>query len=70
MYFLGTINAQNKSPEELSALIADGLRGRYLKSPHVVVEVKQYNQSEGLCAGSRYAVLASINSTGESRCLS
>ncbi len=43
MYFLGSIVAQNKSPEELSALIADGLRGRYLKSPHVTVEVKQYN---------------------------
>ena len=43
MYFLGTIVAQNKSPEELSALIADGLRVRYLKSPHVTVEVKQYN---------------------------
>jgi polysaccharide export outer membrane protein len=43
MYFLGSIAAQNKSPEELSLLIADGLRGRYLKSPRVTVEVKQYN---------------------------
>ena len=41
MYFLGTVVAQNKSLEELSVIIADGLRGRYLKSPHVVVEVKQ-----------------------------
>ncbi len=43
MYFLGAVVAENKSPEELSALIADALRGRYLKSPHVTVEVKQYN---------------------------
>lgn len=43
MYYLGEIVAQNKTPEQLSALIADGLRGRYLKSPRVTVEVKQYN---------------------------
>lgn len=43
MYFLGRISAQNKSPEELSSLIADGLRNRYLKTPRVAVEVKQYN---------------------------
>ena len=43
MYYLGEIVAQHKSPEQLSALIADGLRGRYLKSPRVTVEVKQYN---------------------------
>ena len=43
MYFLGRVNAQNKTPEELSTLIADGLRGRYLKTPRVAVDVKQYN---------------------------
>lgn len=43
MYYLGEIVAQDKTPEQLSALIADGLRGRYLKSPRVTVEVKQYN---------------------------
>jgi polysaccharide export outer membrane protein len=43
MYYLGEIVAQNKTPEQLSTLIADGLRGRYLKSPRVTVEVKQYN---------------------------
>ena len=43
MYYLGEIVAQNKTPEQLSALITEGLRGRYLKSPRVTVEVKQYN---------------------------
>jgi polysaccharide export outer membrane protein len=52
MYFLGTIVAQNKSPEELSALIADGLRVRYLKSPHVVVELKQRYRPKAFVQGA------------------
>ncbi|MEK6325308.1 MAG: polysaccharide biosynthesis/export family protein [Acidobacteriota bacterium] len=42
MPYLKRIKAQDKTPEELSGFIADGLRGRYLKDPQVLVSVKQY----------------------------
>ena len=42
MGYLGRIKAQEKTPEELSKEIANGLRGRYLKNPQVLVSVKQY----------------------------
>lgn len=42
MRYLKRVRAQDKTPEELSSFIADGLRGRYLKDPQVLVEVKQY----------------------------
>jgi len=43
MPYLGRIVAQQKTTEELAKLIADGLRGRYLKQPQVTVVVRQYN---------------------------
>ena len=43
MYFLGRVVALNKTPEELTTVIADGLRGRYLRAPRVAVVVKQHN---------------------------
>ena len=42
MPYLKRITARDKTPEELSSFIADGLRGRYLKDPQVLVGVKQY----------------------------
>jgi polysaccharide export outer membrane protein len=46
MGYIGRVKAQDKTPDELSRLIADGLRGRYLKNPQVLVTVKQfYSQS-------------------------
>lgn len=42
MNYLGRIKAQEKTTEELSREIADGLRGKYLKNPQVLVAVKQY----------------------------
>ncbi len=42
MGYLGRIKAQEKTPEELGKEIANGLRGRYLKNPQVLVSVKQY----------------------------
>lgn len=42
MPYLKRIKAGDKTPEELSSFIADGLRGRYLKDPQVLVGVKQY----------------------------
>lgn len=41
--YLGSTNVAGKTTEEVSKLIADGLRGRYLKDPKVYVTVKQYN---------------------------
>ena len=52
MPYLGRINAARKSPEELGRLIADGLRGRYLKEPVVRVVVTQYNSRSFFIQGS------------------
>lgn len=43
MYYLGTLSVAGKTTDEVSKMIADGLRGRYLKDPKVFVSVKQYN---------------------------
>src|SRR5262249_53240867 len=43
MKYLGAMNVAGKTPEEVGTLIADGLRGRYLKDPKVYVTVEQYN---------------------------
>jgi polysaccharide biosynthesis/export protein len=43
MPFIGRINAQSKTPEELARLIADKLRGDYLNNPMVSVTVLQIN---------------------------
>src|SRR5262245_29651896 len=41
--FLGPLSAAGKTTEEVSKIITDGLRGRYLQDPQVYVSVKQYN---------------------------
>jgi polysaccharide biosynthesis/export protein len=41
--FLGSISAQQKTPNELAKLISDRLRGEYLEDPQVTVTVKQIN---------------------------
>lgn len=43
MAYLNRIVAEGKTPEDLASLIADGLRGRYLKNPIVRVTVRQVN---------------------------
>lgn len=43
MYYLGALNVEGKTPDEVGKMIADGLKGRYLKDPKVFVSVKQYN---------------------------
>lgn len=50
--YLGRVNTQNKTPDELAKIIADGLRDEYLKDPHVIVEVKQYNSRAFFIQGS------------------
>lgn len=42
MPYLKRVVAKGKTPEELSRFIGDGLRGRYLKDPQVLINVKQY----------------------------
>jgi polysaccharide export outer membrane protein len=42
MPYLKRVKAISKTPEELSREIANGLRGRYLKDPNVIVLVKQF----------------------------
>lgn len=41
--FLGSIAAQQKTPNELAKLISDRLRGEYLEDPQVTVTVRQIN---------------------------
>src|SRR5262245_30550452 len=41
--FLGATPVAGKTTDEVSNLITDGLRGRYLQDPKVYVSVKQYN---------------------------
>jgi protein involved in polysaccharide export with SLBB domain len=41
--FLGPLLVAGKTAEEVSTIITDGLRGRYLQDPQVYVSVKQYN---------------------------
>jgi polysaccharide export outer membrane protein len=43
MHYLGRITAHQKTTEEVTRIIADGLRGRYLNNPIVTVVVRQYN---------------------------
>ena len=52
MPFLGRITAQNKTPEELSKLLTDGLRDRYLSNPNVKIVVRQYNSRSFFIQGA------------------
>jgi polysaccharide export outer membrane protein len=52
MGFLGRLSALGRTPEELEKMIADGLRGRYLKNPQVRVSVAQYNSRSFFIQGA------------------
>jgi len=41
--YLNRISVEQKTPQDLEKLIADSLRGRYLKDPSVAVTVTQFN---------------------------
>src|SRR5205085_5147086 len=43
MPYLKRMKAAGRTTDELAKEIADGLRGRYLKDPNVMVFVKQFN---------------------------
>lgn len=57
MNYLGSITAGRKTPDELSRMIADGLRQRYIYDPHVSVAVKQVNSRT-------YFVQGAVHSSG------
>ncbi|HWQ31419.1 MAG TPA: polysaccharide biosynthesis/export family protein [Blastocatellia bacterium] len=42
MPFLGQVAAKGKTAEELARMIADGLRGEYLKNPNVSITLRQF----------------------------
>lgn len=52
MPYLGRVTAVGKTPDEIARVIADGLRGRYLKDPRVSVAVKQYNSRSFFIQGA------------------
>jgi len=52
MPFVGRVSAAKKTTEELAQLIADSLRGDYLKDPRVTVSVKEFNSRSFFIQGS------------------
>ena len=52
MPFLGSINVLKKTPDEVATFIADGLRGRYLKDPRVIISVAQISQRSFFIQGA------------------
>jgi len=52
MPYLNRIKAEAKTTEQLSKEIADGLRGRYLKEPNVIVAVTQFNSRSFFILGA------------------
>jgi polysaccharide export outer membrane protein len=50
--YIGRVTAAKKTTEELAQLIADKLRGDYLKDPRVSVSVKEYNSRSFFIQGS------------------
>jgi polysaccharide biosynthesis/export protein len=52
MNYLGRLPAKGKTTEELSQIIADGLRQRYLYDPRVTVTVQQFNSRSFFIQGA------------------
>ena len=52
MRYLKVISVQGKTSEEVAKLIADGLRGLYLKDPQVSISIKEYNSKSFFIQGS------------------
>src|SRR5262249_46208591 len=50
--YLGATQVTGKTTDEVSKLIADGLRGRYLRDPKVYVSVKLYNSRSFFIQGA------------------
>jgi polysaccharide biosynthesis/export protein len=52
MPYIGRVNAAKKTTEELAQMIADSLRGDYLKDPRVSVSIKEFNSRSFFIQGS------------------
>src|SRR6185503_17534774 len=52
MRFLKTVLVEGKTGEEVAKIIADGLRGAYLKDPQVSISIKEYNSKSFFIQGS------------------
>ena len=52
MRYLKTVSVEGKTSEEVAKLIADGLRGPYLKDPQVSISIKEYNSKSFFIQGS------------------
>lgn len=52
MRYLGSMHVAGKTCDEIGRMIADGLKGRYLKDPKVFVSVKQYNSRSFFIQGA------------------
>ncbi len=52
MRYLKVISVEGKTGEEVAKLIADGLRGAYLKDPQVSISIKEYNSKSFFIQGS------------------
>ena len=52
MRYLKSILVEGKTGEEVAKLIADGLRGPYLKDPQVSISIKEYNSKSFFIQGS------------------
>ena len=52
MRFLGDLSVKGKTPAEVAKIIAEGLRGDYLKDPHVTINVIQFNSRSYFIQGT------------------
>ncbi|MEK6320308.1 MAG: polysaccharide biosynthesis/export family protein [Acidobacteriota bacterium] len=52
MPYIGRVTAVKKTTEEVAQMIADGLRGDYLKDPKVMVSVKEFNSRSFFIQGA------------------
>ena len=52
MRYLKVVAVEGKTSEEVAKLIADGLRGAYLKDPQVSISIKEYNSKSFFIQGS------------------
>ena len=52
MRYLKVVSVEGKTGEQVAKIIADGLRGAYLKDPQVSISIKEYNSKSFFIQGS------------------
>lgn len=55
--FVGTIKAAGETPQQIAAIITDGLRGRFVKNPYVAVNLKE-------AVSQDFAINGAVNQPG------